>query len=51
MLIDIPEERAGADIDVRWGDPEECHFPLFAFLEPISFPYMALLYCIMWFGK
>ncbi|EFA03079.2 vitamin K-dependent gamma-carboxylase isoform X3 [Tribolium castaneum] len=50
MLIDLPEERGGSDIDFRWGDPRDCHFPLFPILRPLPYPYMALLYGIMWFG-
>lgn len=51
MMMDLPEERGGADIDLRWGESSYCHFPLFSFLKVPSYPYMALLYCVMWFGK
>jgi vitamin K-dependent gamma-carboxylase len=48
MLVDLPEERGGSDIDLRWGEPRDCHFPLFSFLQPLKFPHMALLYGVMW---
>lgn len=51
MLLDLSEERAGADLDIRWGHPNDCHFPLFSFLKAPSFPYISLLYFVMWFGK
>jgi len=50
MLIDIPEERSGGDLATRWGDPNECHFPLFHFLKPFTFSKMCLIYAIMWLG-
>ncbi|KAJ8985487.1 hypothetical protein NQ317_015026 [Molorchus minor] len=50
MLVDLPEERGGSDIDLRWGDPRDCHFPLFPVLHRVSYPYMSLLYFIMWIG-
>lgn len=51
MLVDLAEERGGSDIDLRWGEPKDCHFPLFPILKPFSYPYMALLYGIMWLGR
>lgn len=51
MLIDLPEERGGSDVDIRWGDPRDCHFPLFPILTNPGFPCMSLIYCLMWFGK
>jgi vitamin K-dependent gamma-carboxylase len=50
MLVDLPEERGGSDIDLRWGEPRDCHFPLFSFLQPLKFPHMSLLYGVMWLG-
>ncbi|KAJ8913553.1 hypothetical protein NQ315_017104 [Exocentrus adspersus] len=50
MLVDLPEERGGSDIDLRWGDPRDCHFPLFPILKNPGFPCMCLLYLAMWFG-
>ncbi|XP_018566321.1 vitamin K-dependent gamma-carboxylase [Anoplophora glabripennis] len=50
MLVDLPEERGGSDIDIRWGDPRDCHFPLFPVLTNPGFPCMCMLYCTMWFG-
>ncbi|KAJ3643909.1 hypothetical protein Zmor_026591 [Zophobas morio] len=50
MLVDLPEERGGSEIDIRWGEPRDCHFPLFPIMQPLAFPHMALLYGLMWFG-
>lgn len=50
MLLDLPEERGGADVDLRWGESKDCHFPLFPILKPLSYPFMALLYGVMWLG-
>ncbi|CRK95801.1 CLUMA_CG009257, isoform A [Clunio marinus] len=49
MLLDIPEERSG-DLDLRWGDPKDCRFPLFSFIKPLTLPKMGLVYCTMWLG-
>ncbi|XP_060517290.1 vitamin K-dependent gamma-carboxylase isoform X2 [Cylas formicarius] len=50
MAIDIAEERGGADIDLRWGNPQICHFPLIPILKPMPFAYMSLVYAVMWIG-
>lgn len=50
MLADLFQERGGADLDIRWGNPRNCHFPLFTFLKPMSLPYMGLLYGVMLIG-
>lgn len=50
MMIDIPYERGFSELDHRFGDPRKCHFPLFNFLKPLSFPWMCLLYFGMWIG-
>ncbi|GLG93989.1 Vitamin K-dependent gamma-carboxylase [Gryllus bimaculatus] len=50
MVLDIPEERGLADIDVKWGDPRFCHFPLFNFLVPLPLPWMGIVYLVMWLG-
>ncbi|GJQ83399.1 putative vitamin K-dependent gamma-carboxylase, partial [Trypoxylus dichotomus] len=50
MMVDIIEERGGSDLDIRWGEPRDCHFPLFNQLQPLSFAYMSLLYGVMWLG-
>lgn len=51
MLLDLPEERAGAIIDLRWGNKRDCHFPLFSFLKNPGYPYVSILYGLMWMGK
>lgn len=50
MIIDIPEERSGGSLDLRWGEPKDCRFPLFDSLKPLSLPRMGILYLIMWLG-
>ncbi|KAI9588461.1 vitamin K-dependent gamma-carboxylase [Glossina fuscipes] len=50
MLIDLAEERGGGQMDVRFGEPLKCHFPLFGGLKAFSFPTMGCIYMIMWFG-
>ncbi|XP_030757480.1 vitamin K-dependent gamma-carboxylase-like isoform X1 [Sitophilus oryzae] len=50
MSIDVFEERGGSEIDLRWGNPQDCHFPLFPSLEPLSYPLMCWLYGVMWLG-
>lgn len=51
MLLDIPEERSGRDLDLRWGEPKDCRFPLFPFIKPLSLARMGLVYGLMWLGK
>lgn len=50
-MIDIAEERGGADLDIRWGNEKHCHFPLFFDMKAPSYSYIALLYGVMWLGK
>ncbi|XP_055629743.1 vitamin K-dependent gamma-carboxylase isoform X2 [Toxorhynchites rutilus septentrionalis] len=51
MLIDIPEERGGGNLDYRWGDHNGCKFPLIYGMEPPSYPRMGIVYLIMWLGS
>ncbi|CAG9853874.1 unnamed protein product [Phyllotreta striolata] len=44
MLTDLPEERAGAFIDLRWGNPRDCHFPLFPFMTNPGYSVISLVY-------
>ncbi|XP_053663892.1 vitamin K-dependent gamma-carboxylase [Anopheles marshallii] len=51
MLIDIPEERGGGDLDLRWGEPRDCRFPLIHAMEPTpALPKMGIIYGLMWLG-
>lgn len=50
MVLDVIEERGLADIDIKWGDPLECHFPLIDGMKPPSLPWIIVIYTIMWTG-
>ncbi|XP_069669123.1 vitamin K-dependent gamma-carboxylase isoform X2 [Periplaneta americana] len=50
MVLDIPEERGLSNADINWGDPNECRFPLFNFLQPLPLQWMCIVYLIMWIG-
>ncbi|KAM0731318.1 Vitamin K-dependent gamma-carboxylase [Formica fusca] len=50
MVIDIVEERGLADIDIKWGDPWDCHFPLIHGMKAPSLPWMIMIYTVMWTG-
>lgn len=50
MMIDTVEERAGFELDARWGDVNTCQFTLLPFVQPLSLPRMGILYAIMWIG-
>ncbi|XP_011696419.1 PREDICTED: vitamin K-dependent gamma-carboxylase [Wasmannia auropunctata] len=50
MVIDVVEERGFAIVDVKWGDPWDCHFPLIHGMKPPSLPWMVMIYAVMWMG-
>ncbi|EDW68978.1 vitamin K-dependent gamma-carboxylase [Drosophila virilis] len=50
MLIDIAEERGGGQLDVRYGEPHHCHFPLFNGMAALDYPLMGCVYLAMWLG-
>ncbi|XP_034183188.2 gamma-glutamyl carboxylase [Osmia lignaria lignaria] len=50
MVLDVVEERGFSDVDIKWGDPMECHFPLIHGMKAPSLPWMILIYTIMWIG-
>ncbi|OXU20747.1 hypothetical protein TSAR_007390 [Trichomalopsis sarcophagae] len=50
MVLDVVEERGLAIIDLKWGDPNGCHFPLIHGLRPLELPWMIVLYSVMWLG-
>ncbi|KAI4498557.1 hypothetical protein M0802_006263 [Mischocyttarus mexicanus] len=50
MIVDVVEERGLADIDIKWGDPWDCHFPLIHRMTPLTLPWMIVIYGIMWLG-
>ncbi|XP_017059532.1 vitamin K-dependent gamma-carboxylase isoform X2 [Drosophila ficusphila] len=50
MLIDIAEERGGGQLDLRFGEPLHCHFPLFNGLRALAYPLMGCVYLCMWLG-
>ncbi|XP_034659177.1 vitamin K-dependent gamma-carboxylase isoform X3 [Drosophila subobscura] len=50
MLVDIAEERGGGQLDVRFGEPQHCHFPLFPGMRALAYPLMGCVYLCMWLG-
>ena len=48
MLIDVPEERGGSVLDVRFGKATNCFFPLVTFIKPLDASKMGLLYAFLW---
>ncbi|KZC12277.1 Vitamin K-dependent gamma-carboxylase [Dufourea novaeangliae] len=48
MVLDVVEERGLADVDIKWGDPSECRFPLIHGMKPPSLPWIIVIYGIMW---
>lgn len=50
MVIDVPDERSLQNIDIKYGDPLKCHFPLFNWLSPLPLEHMGIIYFIMWMG-
>ncbi|XP_024877987.1 vitamin K-dependent gamma-carboxylase [Temnothorax curvispinosus] len=50
MVIDVVEERGFADVDIKWGDPWDCHFPLIHGMKSPSLPWMIMIYTVMWIG-
>ncbi|XP_050394732.2 vitamin K-dependent gamma-carboxylase [Patella vulgata] len=50
MLLDIPQERGLGMADVRWGNNDECRFPLFNFLKPLPLEWMYIVYFVMLLG-
>ncbi|XP_070545300.1 vitamin K-dependent gamma-carboxylase-like isoform X2 [Ptychodera flava] len=50
MMIDTLYERGFTVADYRWGDTEECRFPLFDFLQPLPVDWMYVAYLVMFLG-
>ena len=50
MVLDVVDERGLSNIDLKWGDPDTCHFPLIHGLKPLPLPWMIILYAVMWLG-
>ena len=50
MMLDTLEERGLAAADIRWGDEEQCRFPLFESLRPLPLHWMVMLYFCMSIG-
>ncbi|KAF4523661.1 hypothetical protein B566_EDAN006031 [Ephemera danica] len=50
MVVDIAEERGLSRVDVKWGNPDECRFPLFSFFQPFPMQWMCIVYGLMWLG-
>ncbi|XP_076163553.1 gamma-glutamyl carboxylase isoform X2 [Ptiloglossa arizonensis] len=50
MILDVVEERGLADVDIKWGEPLDCHFPLIHGTKPPPLPWIILVYAVMWTG-
>nr|CAD7400436.1 unnamed protein product [Timema cristinae] len=50
MVLDVVEERGLANADIKWGNPNECRFPLFDVLKPLPLDWMCIIHLIMWAG-
>ncbi|KAG4077588.1 hypothetical protein HA402_003015 [Bradysia odoriphaga] len=50
MLIDIPEERGGSILDIRFGKTTNCFFPLIPFMKPMMASKMGIIYACLWLG-
>ncbi|KAI4494615.1 hypothetical protein M0804_000816 [Polistes exclamans] len=50
MIVDVVEERGLADVDIKWGDSWDCHFPLIHGMTPLTLPWMIVIYGVMWLG-
>lgn len=50
MMVDTLEERGLSVAELKWGDRNRCHFPLFDFLQPLPSEWMCLLCLLMWLG-
>ncbi len=51
MFLDVFQERGLNDVDIRFGDPNYCFFPLFDWIHPPAVQQACVLYSIMWAGK
>lgn len=50
MLIDLAEERGGGELDLRYGKPMKCYFPLIPNIRPFELPIMGAIYFCMIIG-
>ncbi|XP_014681352.1 PREDICTED: vitamin K-dependent gamma-carboxylase-like [Priapulus caudatus] len=48
MFLDVVQERGLSTANAKWGNPDECRFPLFNFLQPLALEWMYMLYLCMW---
>ena len=51
MVLDITQERGLSYLDYRWGDVDECRFPLFDFVRVLPLKWMYAVYLVMLLGK
>jgi len=50
MILDTVFERGMLHAQDRWGDSEECRFPISNFLKPLSLDWMYIIYFILMLG-
>jgi len=51
MAIDCWNERGLTVAEQRWGDIDQCHFPLFETIKPMPLKWMRILYYVMLGGE
>ena len=51
MVCDLFQERQFANAEYKWGNPNECRFPLFSFLHPLPLQWMYVLYLAILAGE
>lgn len=47
LALDVVDERGMSRADARWGNPEDCHFPLFSAMQPPSLSVIMIMYAAM----
>lgn len=51
MAVDTINERGFSVVDIRWSDPDKCHFPIVSSLKPLPYKYIVAIYSLMLISK